>query len=803
MAFHASIADWMRSRALWARAGARSRPHRYCGAVKSLTSRRRRTTDTNSAGNTSNSGTLLPLVAPAQASDAPYPPVRHWHDQLPHSSLEIGASRMLTDTSLFSPEPSAIRLATPMAPSNIPFNFEPHTHPMTAMLEGAPLMHSLPPPQNVTGPALPAFIRPLPARFGQDDITYLQNKGALTIPPLELRDELLRNYAEYMHPLMPLLDFHKLVRIVDQNDGVHTVSLLLFQAVMFTGVATVDMRLLEAAGYRSRREARRAFYEKARLLYDLDYEDDSIALIQALLLMTYWRESPHGRKETHYWIENAVSLAHKIGLHRNPEDSTTLEPWQQKLRKRIWWSAVMRDAQVSLGTRKSTRMTRMKDVVFDVPMLQLADFELDALSDGSCCIPADCKVLRDTEQQRQLAIICIEMAKLCLCIGHILSVQNGVTSSKACTWTANMLFPESVEPGDDQIQASARVLQEWKNRLPEAAQFATPTGPHNVDSMNGPLFLHRAYLHMLYYAVLSSLHRPQLVPPPGMLPTMSRSNAVDLSRDAVRLAANNITEIVSTLSNLGLVRYLPSPSITVILHALVTHLLDVLAPDEFLPRNSLQDFGKCMEVMAGLRDMYPAADYSTAFLQAAILRTEIGPLAPQTDEDRESCSMTGTDLRMYPAASLSEPRQMAPPPSDQVVNLTARHTEGAPASGAMGSDDNADHPADPSFVSAIPSSNLQFDHLQDAIHMPDYSQNLMFDVGDSAHNVSTMGLMTSATTNMNDHGNDFELDFDGMETLDAAGKMFNDGQAEFDTTQGRDGAFAFQTAPLAEMGPGE
>jgi hypothetical protein len=97
--------------------------------------------------------------------------------------------------------------------------------------------------------ALPAYIKPLPSRFGNDDITYLQNKGALAVPDRELRNELLRSYAEYMHPFMPLLDLHRFVRIIDQNDGVQQVSLLLFQAVMFAGIATVELRFLEAAGH--------------------------------------------------------------------------------------------------------------------------------------------------------------------------------------------------------------------------------------------------------------------------------------------------------------------------------------------------------------------------------------------------------------------------------------------------------------------------------------------------------------------------------------------------------------------------
>ncbi len=79
---------------------------------------------------------------------------------------------------------------------------------------------------------LPAFIKPIPSRLGQDEILFLERKGALTIPPTPLRDALLKEYAEFVNPYMPLLNFHELVDIVDRNDGSQTVSLLLFQAMM-------------------------------------------------------------------------------------------------------------------------------------------------------------------------------------------------------------------------------------------------------------------------------------------------------------------------------------------------------------------------------------------------------------------------------------------------------------------------------------------------------------------------------------------------------------------------------------------
>jgi hypothetical protein len=370
-----------------------------------------------------------------------------------------------------------------------------------------------------------------------------------------------------------------------------------------------------------------------------------------------------------------------------------------------------------------------------------------------------------------------------------------------------MLFAESLQPGDDQIQASAKALQEWKDRLPEAAQYVTPT-LHDVDSSNSCLVLNRAFLHLIYYATLSSLHRSQLLPSTAMLPRAARANNIDASREGVRLAACEITTIAGTLHDLGLVRYLPSPSITVLLQAIVTHLLDVLAPKEFLRLKSLRDFCKCMQIMAALRDMYAAADYSTAFLQDAIQRTDIGPAMPQTEEDREDCNvitstqgLTGSGLRVHPAGPGPDSGQLAPPPADHVMYLMAQQNNGdAPVSDALGSDDSIDRRLNSSLVSANASSDRRLSPRQHANHMSHYSQNFVFDAVDKANDTSAMNPTPSDGAAMLDHVNNFDLDFDSTTNLGALGKVVNVEEAVSAVMQGESGGFSLDTDWLMEIG---
>lgn len=121
-------------------------------------------------------------------------------------------------------------------------------------------------PKTPSAASLPPFIKPLPAKIGSDEIAYLSMKGALSPPATILRNELLKAYIDFVHPYMPLLDLNDFLPIVDATDGsAGTVSLILFQAVMFAGSAFVDMHDLRMAGYMTRKEARKDFFQKTRV----------------------------------------------------------------------------------------------------------------------------------------------------------------------------------------------------------------------------------------------------------------------------------------------------------------------------------------------------------------------------------------------------------------------------------------------------------------------------------------------------------------------------------------------------------
>ncbi|KAH8195419.1 hypothetical protein TruAng_010426 [Truncatella angustata] len=513
---------------------------------------------------------------------------------------------------------------------------------------------------------LPAFIRPLPAKIAAEDVSYLHMKGALTLPSLTLQNALLRSFLEYVHPYMPMLDLHDFLGAINSADGLNgQISLFLYHAVMFASTAYVDVKYLKEAGYANRKAARKAYFQKTRLLYDFDYESDRLILVQSLLLMTYWYETPDDQKDTWHWMGVAISLAHTIGLHRNPAN-TSMSPRKQKLWKRIWWSCFMRDRLIALGMR---RPTRIKDEDFDVPLLEESDFEIGPLADDVQVITHDCTLARDVLMQQQLASMCVAKAKLCLCISQMLKAQYSVLvrDSERAENTTNstmMLHPKKQLDNLETVTECDLSLMAWAEQLPACCQYRGLTAM-DVKDGHKTIAVQRNLLHMVYYTTISALHRPQFLhASPLHAPTTSRQ-AQEMSRMKVRDAASQITRMAAEMHHLKLERFLPTTGVTVILPAMIIHLLEMKNPLPHARDKAVRGFRQCMKVMERLRDIYSAADYAVAFLDAALRKAAI-------DIQASHSAQMGAELEKNAifALPLIPSEKMATPPPENAPYMT-------------------------------------------------------------------------------------------------------------------------------------
>ena len=116
---------------------------------------------------------------------------------------------------------------------------------------------------------LPHFVRPVGDNISPQDLVFLWHKGALSTPDLHLRNALVQCFVEFVHPIVPVVDLKEFLLAVGSplNIDAPKTSILLFQAVMFSAAAFVDINILRKSGFASRIEARKLFYERAKVSF--------------------------------------------------------------------------------------------------------------------------------------------------------------------------------------------------------------------------------------------------------------------------------------------------------------------------------------------------------------------------------------------------------------------------------------------------------------------------------------------------------------------------------------------------------
>lgn len=143
---------------------------------------------------------------------------------------------------------------------------------------------------------LPANVRGSRARLTELDnveIEILHQRGAFLLPHRALCDDLVEAYFQWIAPVVPIINRSRFMR--RYRDPTNPPSLLLLQAVLLAGSRVCsNPRLMDING--STMPASITFYKRAKALYDANYEDDRVTIVQALILMGWYWEGPEGER---------------------------------------------------------------------------------------------------------------------------------------------------------------------------------------------------------------------------------------------------------------------------------------------------------------------------------------------------------------------------------------------------------------------------------------------------------------------------------------------------------------------------
>ncbi|KAF9766483.1 Cutinase transcription factor 1 alpha [Fusarium sp. DS 682] len=403
---------------------------------------------------------------------------------------------------------------------------------------------------------LPENVRGSRARLTELDnveIDILHQRGAFLLPPRSLCDELIDAYFKWVHPIVPVINRTRFMR--QYRDPKNPPSLLLLQSVLLAGTrACNNPQLMDANG--STTPAALTFYKRAKALYDANYEDDRVTIVQSLLLMGWYWEGPEDvTKNVFYWSRVATIVAQGSGMHRSVEQSQ-LSRADKRLWKRIWWSLFTRDRSVAVALGRPVHIN-LNDA--DVEMLTEDDFIEDEVDRVSEYPPDPIHVQ-----------FFLEYVKLCEIMGLVLSQQYSVAS-------------KGRQRNAIDLTHSDMALADWLQNCPKIVYWEMPR--HHFWS---------ALLHSNYYTTLCLLHRAHM--PPGGSSRLPDPSPYP-SRNIAFQAAAMITSIVENLAAHDQLRYCPAFVVYSLFSALIMHVYQMKSPVPSIQQVTQDRLRSCMSAM--------------------------------------------------------------------------------------------------------------------------------------------------------------------------------------------------------------
>ncbi|KAL4942066.1 hypothetical protein BDV06DRAFT_193046 [Aspergillus oleicola] len=398
------------------------------------------------------------------------------------------------------------------------------------------------------------------------ELEILHQRGAFLLPPKPLCDELVEAYFKWAAPVVPIVNRSRFMR--QYRDPKNPPSLLLLQAILLAGSRVcTNAQLMDANG--STTPAAMTFYKRAKALYDANYEDDRVTIVQALVLLGWYWEGPEDvTKNVFYWTRVAMVVAQGSGMHRSVESSQLSKP-DKRLWKRIWWTLFTRDRSVAVALGRPIGINT-DDA--DVGMLTEDDFIEDEI-DMAAEHPPDPVHVQ----------FFLQYVKLCEIMGLVLSQQYSVAS-------------KSRRMNAMDLTHSDMALADWLQNCPKEVYWQRQR--HHFWA---------ALLHANYYTTLCLLHRAHM-PPASSVPSSYRVEEMAYpSRTIAFQAAGMITSIVENLHTHNEIRYTPAFIVYSLFSALIMHVYQMRSSVPSIVATCQERINICMQALKDVSKVWLVA----------------------------------------------------------------------------------------------------------------------------------------------------------------------------------------------------
>lgn len=178
-----------------------------------------------------------------------------------------------------------------------------------------------------------------PSHCSPEDIAYLEAKGTFVDPDPNQLDQLVTAFLDNFCPLYSIVNKDEVL----ECHRARSLPWILLHAICFLGATFCDSAVIHKSNYKSRLHARRAFYDKAKVLFDVGYETDKVVLLQTVIMLSFWGPQMNSYWNPCSWVGFAVTIASSLGIHRSAAFARVTGR-DKGLLKRLWWTLVVRDA---------------------------------------------------------------------------------------------------------------------------------------------------------------------------------------------------------------------------------------------------------------------------------------------------------------------------------------------------------------------------------------------------------------------------------------------------------------------------
>ncbi|KAH8883346.1 hypothetical protein GQ53DRAFT_847002 [Thozetella sp. PMI_491] len=416
-----------------------------------------------------------------------------------------------------------------------------------------------------------------------------------SLPESSVCRELLRCYFHNIHPFLPVVHAGEFLTAFDKQP--ESISPLLLWSVFFAGATFIGPEHLCLAGFKTVKEFRNDIYRHVKLLYDMQVEIEKPTIIQACILLSYHLVDREDLDGPCYWIGAAISLAHTIGLHRNPSydrlPSSPFSPSQCSVWKRLWWCCHYRDAWLALGFGRPMRINADDcDIPMPHPSEVLGDLNSLAPELQEAYIPHDL---------RSLVHMWINLLHLSLKLEAILAGNFRAKKKR--------LLPAAVESHHADLEKLYSKMHEGM-----------------VTEKTRIVLLHRCLLKCYHGAVMIALYRPFIRGTPDTLARGEEDPMRTRALERSRTAASKITRAINELVSSELLELSSSTLTTCINSAMVIHVFEARHTKGIARQHALHNISLHMLVLSHLGKIHFSAEMQYKFF-SEVMKTA-GPLPP-------------------------------------------------------------------------------------------------------------------------------------------------------------------------------